>query len=214
MDSESMEHTTSLDDLASLTELLTASSTASPPSLFEKSEFNSYLAHLTELPLSSLESEPTALSSSSAQLTNALTTLCYTSYPTFLSLHSTTSTLSSSLSSLSSSLDSLLSALPSLEDSARTFSQETRDIQKDRRKANLVLEQHDKLYDVLSLPMLLDSCVRNHSYNEALLLANHASSLSQRFPSGGVGYACTPILHRVLEPLRYPFSHSIQEDGS
>lgn len=145
-----------------------------------------YLAHLTTLQLPSLESEPTTLASSAAQLTNALTTLCYTSYPTFLSLHSTTATLSSSLTSLSSSLDSLLSTLPSLESSAKNFAQETREIQQDRRKASLVLEHHDKLYDVLSLPLLLDSCVRNHNYNEALLLANHASTLAKRFPNNSL----------------------------
>lgn len=167
-------------DSVSLTELLGSSIS---PSLLSKPEYSSYITHLTGLPLSSVEAEPTTLSSSSAQLTNALTTLCHTSYPTFLALHATTNTLSSSLGSLSSSLDSLLSALPALELSARTFAQETRDIQKERRKASLVLEQHDKLYDVLSLPMLLDSCVRNHNYNEALLLSNHAATLLQRFPS-------------------------------
>ncbi|KZT08761.1 Dor1-domain-containing protein [Laetiporus sulphureus 93-53] len=122
------------------------------------------------------------LSSSSAQLTNALTTLCYTSYPTFLSIHATISTLTSSLSSLSSSLDALISSLPALENSARSFAEDTREIQKERRKAAFVLEHHDKLYDVLSLPLLLDSCVRNHSYTD-VLLANHSNSLSQRFPS-------------------------------
>jgi conserved oligomeric Golgi complex subunit 8 len=156
------------------------------PSLSDKtlstSEYSEYLSQLTDLPLSALEAEPTTLNSSSAQLTNALTTLCHTSYPTFLSLHTTTSTLASSLGALSSSLDSLLSALPALENSARAFAQETRDIQKERRQSSLVLEQHDKLYDVLSLPTLLDSCVRNHNYSEALLLSNHASSLLQRFP--------------------------------
>jgi conserved oligomeric Golgi complex subunit 8 len=170
-------------ELPSLPELLASSSKSISPSAFTKPEFSAYLSHLSDLPLSELESEPTTLSSSSAQLTNALTTLCHTSYPTFLSLHTTTSILSSSLSSLSSSLDSLLSALPALESSARSFAQETREIQKDRRKASLVLEQHDKLYDILSLPMLLDSCVRNHNYNEALLLSNHATTLAQRFPS-------------------------------
>ncbi|GJF00203.1 Dor1-domain-containing protein [Phanerochaete sordida] len=171
-------------ELPSLPELLESSSSYPvPPSTFAQPEFSAYLSQLTDLPLAELAVEPTTLSSSAAQLTNALTTLCHTSYPTFLSLHATTSTLSSSLTSLSSSLDGLLSALPALEDSARSFAQETREIQKERRKASLVLEQHDKLHDVLSLPMLLDSCVRNHNYNEALLLANHASSLAQRFPA-------------------------------
>ncbi|KAI0347872.1 Dor1-domain-containing protein [Trametopsis cervina] len=167
-------------DGLSLSQLLNPSISSS---VLSKPEYSAYLSHLTDLPLSELQSEPTTLSSSSAQLTNALTTLCHTSYPTFLALHTTTSTLSSSLGSLSSSLDSLLGALPTLESSARTFAQETRDIQKERRQASLVLEQHDKLYDALSLPMLLDSCVRNHNYSDALLLSNHATSLLQRFPT-------------------------------
>ncbi|TCD69643.1 hypothetical protein EIP91_006868 [Steccherinum ochraceum] len=173
----------SLPEIPALPELLAASS-SKPISLDALSgpDASAYLGHLTNLHLDALQSEPTSLSSSSAQLTNALTTLCHTSYPTFLSLHATTSTLSTSLSSLSSSIDSLLTTLPSLEGSARTFAQETRKIQKDRRKASLILEHHDKLYDVLSLPMLLDSCIRNHNYNEALLLSSHSSSLSQRFP--------------------------------
>ncbi|OBZ68378.1 Conserved oligomeric Golgi complex subunit 8 [Grifola frondosa] len=174
-----------LDEIPTLTTILASDNTLSP-SVFASEDVSAYIAHLTSLPLSELESEPTVLASSSAQLTNALTTLCYTSYPTFLSLHSTTATLTSSLSSLSSSLDSLMESLPALEMSTRKFAQETRDIQKDRRKASLVLEHHDKLYDVLSLPLLLDSCVRNHNYTDALLLSNHAASLARRFPSNPV----------------------------
>ncbi|PCH34172.1 Dor1-domain-containing protein [Wolfiporia cocos MD-104 SS10] len=172
-----------LGEIPTLPELLAASATnALPSSTFSSPESLEYLTQLTSLPLSKLEAQPTELSSSFAQLTNALTTLCYTSYPTFLSIHSTTSTLSSSLSSLSSSLEALISSLPTLEASARSFGEDTREIQKERRKASLVLEHHDKLYDVLSLPTLLDSCIRNHNYTEALLLANHSTSLSQRFP--------------------------------
>ncbi|CAL1693919.1 unnamed protein product [Somion occarium] len=174
---------TESSDVPSLQDLLTSPDSSINPDAIAQTAAEEYLSHLTTLSLPSLEAEPTTLASSAAQLTNALTTLCYTSYPTFLSLHTTTSTLSSSLTSLSSSLDSLLSTLPTLESSTRNFAQETRKIQKDRHKASLVLEHHDKLYDVLSLPLLLDSCVRNHNYNEALLLANHAASLAKRFPT-------------------------------
>ncbi|THH33363.1 hypothetical protein EUX98_g857 [Antrodiella citrinella] len=170
-------------DVLALPELLASSSQSIPPAALSTPDVSTYLGHLTSLPLTSLQSEPVSLSSSSAQLTNALTTLCHTSYPTFLSLHATASTLTASLSSLSSSLDSLLSTLPSLETSTRAFAQETRKIQRERRKASLILEHHDKLYDMLSLPMLLDSCIRNHNYNEALLLASHSATLSKRFPN-------------------------------
>ncbi|CCL98072.1 uncharacterized protein FIBRA_00066 [Fibroporia radiculosa] len=170
-------------EIPSLPDILASSSAVLSTTTLTSPDASSYLNHLTSLPLSELEAQPTELSSSSAQLTNALTTLCYTSYPTFLSIHSTTSTLSSSLSSLSSSLDALISSLPALDAASRSFAEDTREIQKERQKAALVLEHHDKLYDVLSLPTLLDSCIRNYNYNEALLLASHSNGLAQRFPA-------------------------------
>ena len=172
-------------EIPSLPELLASSGTL-PASVLSSPDVTAYLSHLQTLPLSELSSQPAELSSSSAQLTNALTTLCYTSYPTFLSIHSSTSALTSSLSAFSSSLDALISSLPSLESSAKSFAEDTRSIQKDRRKAALVLEHHDKLHDVLSLPALLDSCVRNHTYNEALLLSQHAAALAARFPENAL----------------------------
>ncbi|KAJ6575457.1 Dor1-like family-domain-containing protein [Mycena capillaripes] len=48
----------------------------------------------------------------------------------------------------------------------------------DRRKARVVLEQHDKIRDLLEIPMLIDTCVRNGYFAEALSLASHARSLS------------------------------------
>ncbi|KAF8492958.1 Dor1-domain-containing protein [Russula emetica] len=84
----------------------------------------SYLAQLTTLPLDSILAEPDNLSSTSSQLTNALTNLCTSSYPTFLSLHSTTTGLTSTLSTFSDTLDTLLEDIPALESAANTFSSE------------------------------------------------------------------------------------------
>jgi hypothetical protein len=52
----------------------------------------------------------------------------------------------------------------------------------DRRKARVVLEQHDKIRDLLEIPMLIDTCVRNGYFAEALSLAAHARSLSVGSP--------------------------------
>ena len=192
-------------ELHTLPEILASSSKETVSSSLSSPEAAPYIAHLTSLSLPELEAEPTELASSSAQLTNALTTLCYTSYPTFLSLHTTTSTLSSSLDALSNSLSSLLSTLPALESSARTFAQDSRSLLSSRRKAALVLEHHDKLHDVLSLPMLLETSVRNHNYADALLLAQHASSLATRFPANplvqSVKADCDARVHSMLAQL-------------
>ncbi|KAI0262301.1 Dor1-like family-domain-containing protein, partial [Gloeopeniophorella convolvens] len=143
---------------------------------------SSYLAELSTLPLDAVLAEPANLSSTSSQLTNALTNLCTSSYPTFLSLHSTTSGLSSTLSSFSDTLDTLLDDIPELESAARSFSSDIASIQTSRRRAALVLEHSSKLQDILELPVLADACVRGGHFQEALDLASHAARLAARFP--------------------------------
>ncbi|KAN0109625.1 Dor1 domain containing protein [Russula decolorans] len=141
-----------------------------------------YLAQLTTLSLDSILSEPDNLSSTSSQLTNALTNLCTSSYPTFLSLHSTTTGLTSTLSTFSNTLDTLLQDIPALESAASTFSSEIASIQSSRRRAALVLEHSSKLQDILELPVLADACVRGGHFQEALDLTAHAARLAARFP--------------------------------
>lgn len=139
-----------------------------------------YLNHLTSLPLSTLTHEPAALQTQAHHLTSSLTTLTHTSYPTFISLHKTTTCLSSSLESLSASLHSLLSSsLPALEDTASEWRQRTETVIEERKKARLVLDQHDKIRDLLDIPLLIDTSVRNGYFSEALSLASHTKTLAE-----------------------------------
>ncbi|KAI0033854.1 Dor1-domain-containing protein [Vararia minispora EC-137] len=175
-----------------------------------------YLNHLTSLHLPQLLAEPTNLSSTSSQLTNALTNLCTTSYPTFLSLHTTTADLTSTLSSFSGTLDGLLCDIPDLETSARALSSEITSVQSERRRAALVLEHSAKLQDVLELPLLAETCVRNGFFQEALDLAAHAASLAARFPTlpvvqdihaevdGAVRILLAQLLSMLREPAKLP----------
>ena len=172
----------------------------------------SYLAQLTTLPLDSILSEPDNLSSTSSQLTNALTNLCTSSYPTFLSLHSTTTGLASTLSTFSNTLDTLLQDIPALESAASTFSSEITSIQSSRRRAALVLEHSSKLQDILELPVLADACVRGGHFQEALDLTAHAARLAARFPHvqavqdvhAEANGAIRSLLGHLLATLRAP----------
>ena len=135
-----------------------------------------YISQLTSLPLSTLLTEPSRLTTESELLATDLTQLCHNQHSTFLSLYSASNAVNSSLDSLTSSLDSMLSEwIPSLESEARLFTERTREIQEDRRKANVVLENQEKLLDLLELPHLIATCVHQNNgyYAEALDLADH-----------------------------------------
>ncbi|OCH90562.1 hypothetical protein OBBRIDRAFT_793228 [Obba rivulosa] len=197
-----------LAELPSLADMLAsspgASSSTLPASALSSPSASAYLAHLTSLPLADLQSEPAVLSASSAQLTTALTTLCQSSYPTFLSLHASTSALSNTLSSLSSSLSALTDTLPGLDAAARTLTQDTRSLSTERRAAARVREHADKLHDLLSLPTLLDAAVRAHAHTDAMRLARHAEDLAKRIPCpllDAVHAACATRVHAMLVQL-------------
>jgi len=132
--------------------------------------------------------EPDNLSFTSPQYTNALTNLCTSSYPTFLSLHSTTTGLTSTLSTFSNTLDTLLDEIPPLESAASSFSSEITSIQSSRRRAALVLEHSSK---------------------------SHAARLVARFPHvqavqdvhAEANGAIRTLLGQLLATLRAPGKH-------
>ncbi|KAG6820148.1 hypothetical protein H0H93_004730 [Arthromyces matolae] len=110
-----------------------------------------------------------------------LTSLTHTSYPTFLSLHQTTTALSSSLNSFSSSLKTLVtSSLPALQEAASAWNTRTTSVLAERSKARVVLDHHDKIRDLLDIPIFIDSCVRNGYFQEALALSAHVRALASR----------------------------------
>ncbi|GJJ13471.1 hypothetical protein Clacol_007725 [Clathrus columnatus] len=191
-------------------------SKADDPSIFSTPQAASYLSYLTSLPLPSLLAEPQALIDETNTLTSQLTTLCNQEYSTFLSLHQSCSTLSDTLDSFASSLDSLLDAIPALESETRTFSESTKVIQSSRKKATLVLEQHDKLLDILQIPQLIDTCVRNGYYSEAMDLSAQSTALLKRFPTipviidvaseseRAIRLMSTQLLAMLREPAKLP----------
>ncbi|KAF5332544.1 hypothetical protein D9611_005148 [Ephemerocybe angulata] len=172
--------TSRLQDVTDLSEVLVSgSSDKLTPIVLNRPESKEYLSKLTEFSLKRLYGEPSTLQTQSHHLTSSLTSLTHTSYPTFLSLHKTTTALTNSLESLATSLSSLLdTSLPALEESATNWKDRTEEVLRERSRAKVVLDQHDKIRDLLDIPLLIDACVRNGYFAEALSLAAHAKSLS------------------------------------
>ena len=194
-----------LADVSVLTDVIASSSNV-PLEQLVKPSSQTYLSNLTTLGLQDLLAEPTALQTQSHHLTSSLTSLTHTSYPTFLSLHQTTNALTESLTSLSSSLDSFLdSSLPALEACAAGWKDRTEGVLKERRKARLVLDQHEKIRDLLDIPILIDTCVRNGYFGEALSLVSHANGLasdaSSRTPSLLLSSVLSEIHHSIIQML-------------
>jgi hypothetical protein len=199
--------TSRLSDVSLLTDVI-ATSSKGPVVQLTKPKSQIYLSNVTTFGLQELLSEPTTLQTQSHHLTSSLTSLTHTSYPTFLSLHRTTNALTTSLSSLSSSLDALLnSSLPALEECAAGWKDRTESILKERGKARVVLEQREKIRDLLEIPLLIDTCVRNGYFAEALSLVSHAKSLASTATTSNkplsliVSSVLSEVHHSIMQML-------------
>ncbi|KAG8871077.1 hypothetical protein FRB97_009101 [Tulasnella sp. 331] len=186
------------------------------PDVPSSSTQSTYLSHLTALSLPQLLQEPATLASEASFLTSELTNLCHSQYATFLSLHDASTALSTSFASFSSSLSALVGAVPNLEAQCNSFAQETRTLRSERRKVTTVLEHHEKLLDILEIPQLIDTCVKNGYYQEALDLAAHTKSLVKEFPTisivrsveaevaTSINQMHSQLLHLLQEPAKLP----------
>ncbi|KAF9784768.1 Dor1-domain-containing protein [Thelephora terrestris] len=146
-----------------------------------------YLSYLTSLHLADLKSEPAKLNSSSAQLTNVLITLCHTSYPTFLSAHQSVNTLSTSLNAFSSSLDALISVLPVVEQKAKGFLEEVKDVQAERKKMKVVVENLGRVEEIVGVGGVVEGCVRSGWYGEAVEVEMRIANLARKLDPDGRG---------------------------
>ncbi|ORX91000.1 Dor1-domain-containing protein [Basidiobolus meristosporus CBS 931.73] len=163
-----------------------------------------YLDHLTGLSLNELREEPVLLEKREKEVTEELKELAKREYLGFVSVYSSSETVSSTLSTIDHKLNSLLSVLPSLEKSYVSFNAEVTSIQADRSKLSLILNNYNNLLEVLEIPQLIDTCVRNGYYAEALELSSHVRRLCLRHPT-------VDLLEQVSQSVEKSIAHMLSQ---
>lgn len=180
------------------------------------SSASSYLDYLQSLPLPELLRQPSLISVETSTVESDLTNLCFREYPTFISVHRCSSAVKSAFDDFSDSLEKLIGSMPALEDECQTFSSSMSKIQRIRSKASLVQEHQDKLLDLLEIPQLMETCVRNGYYQEAMELLDRSRTISQRYEDvvlvqdvvreveGVLQLMLTQLLSLLREPIKLP----------
>lgn len=88
----------------------------------------------------------------------------------------------------------------------RGFMKEAEDIGASRRMNSLTLNRHTEILEILEIPQLMDTCVRNGYYEEALELAAYVKRLEKKHASLPViqvsgGVAAPPVAHGSTQML-------------
>ncbi|NXX85166.1 COG8 protein, partial [Urocolius indicus] len=96
---------------------------------------------------------------------------------------------------IESRLQSLLDRLPALQDACRTFVRDAEEIALSRRMNSLTLNRHTEILEILEIPQLMDTCVRNGYYEEALELAAYVRRLERK-------HSAVPVIQGIVREVR------------
>ncbi|OAQ64148.1 oligomeric golgi complex component [Pochonia chlamydosporia 170] len=166
-----------------------------------------YLTHLAGQPVDAIRTtEPQLLSQSSQSLLLLIQSLSKKSHKPIVESAATHSSLRQMLPLLSKRTSELTETVPRLDYEAELFSTgfskgSENNIISERRKALRLLQNAERLIDVMDIPPLLNSAVKSNpvNYSSSLDLYAHVRRLASLYPSSGL---VTSVLNEANSAVR------------
>ncbi|KAM9607434.1 conserved oligomeric Golgi complex subunit 8 isoform 3-T3 [Trichechus inunguis] len=174
----------------------------------ERPDVGRYLRELSGSGLDRLRREPERLAEDRAQLLQQTRDLAFANYKTFIRGAECTERIHRLFGDVEASLGRLLDRLPSFQQSCRNFVKEAEEISSNRRMNTLTLNRHTEILEILEIPQLMDTCVRNSYYEEALELAAYVRRLERKYSSIPV---IQGIVNEVRQSMQLMLSQLIQQ---
>ncbi|XP_042556766.1 conserved oligomeric Golgi complex subunit 8 isoform X2 [Dipodomys spectabilis] len=161
----------------------------------ERPDVGRYLRELSGSGLERLRREPERLAEERAQLLQQTRDLAFANYKTFIRGAECTERIHRLFGDVEEALGRLLGRLPGFQQSCRNFVKEAEEISSNRRMNTLTLNRHTEILEILEIPQLMDTCVRNSYYEEALELATYVRRLERK-------YSSIPVIQGIVNEVR------------
>ncbi|KAL0978018.1 hypothetical protein UPYG_G00164840 [Umbra pygmaea] len=171
-------------------------------------DFAAYLSELSSYGVEQLNREPERLAEKRAQILQQTRELAFSNYKTFIRTADCTEEIYRDFGRVESSVSKLLDKLPSFGEKCRGFVKEAEDIGASRRMNSLTLNRHTEILEILEIPQLMDTCVRNGYYEEALELATYVKRLEKKHASLTV---IQGIVHEVRQSAQLMLNQLLQQ---
>ncbi|XP_034535767.1 conserved oligomeric Golgi complex subunit 8 [Notolabrus celidotus] len=166
-----------------------------PDSWRDNPDFTAYLSELSSFGVEKLSREPERLAEERAQILQQTRELAFSNYQTFIRTADCTEHIYRDFGRVESSVSRLLDKLPSFGERCRGFMKEAEEIGASRRMNSLTLNRHTEILEILEIPQLMDTCVRNGYYEEALELAAYVKRLEKKHSS-------LPVIQGIVREVR------------
>ncbi|KAF9186265.1 conserved oligomeric Golgi complex component [Haplosporangium sp. Z 767] len=175
-----------------------------------------YLNRLTSLPARALHSEPEKLREEQLKVEKNMSELAFRDYKAFILVKDCKQDVQSTFGILGQHLDHFQETIPQFVETLSGFSAKVAPILERQHVFSSILATHSQLLEVLEIPLLMETCVRNGYYNEALELASHVQRLVLRYPGIGIiedielkvaqgkEMMLVQLLAQLREPIKLP----------
>lgn len=140
-----------------------------------------YVSQLSSLGVNNLNHETQRLADLRSNVIEKTQQLAFNNYKTFISNGECAQRVTHGLVRMEDTVDEVIDSLPQMVSDCRTFESEAKKICVRWRDVSLMLAKHPQLLEVLEIPQLMDTCVRNSFYEESLQLHSYVDKLRKRF---------------------------------
>ncbi|EXB57652.1 hypothetical protein L484_002999 [Morus notabilis] len=169
-----------------------------------------YVSELLSFTLDRLHKEPELLRVDAERIRRQMQEVAVNNYRAFISAADALLAIREEVTSIDKHLESMIADIPKLTSGCTEFVESAEQILEKRKMNQTLLANHSTLLDLLEIPQLMDTCVRNGNYDEALDLEAFVGKLSTMHPklpviqalAAEVRQTTQSLLSQLLQKLR------------
>ncbi|KAL7121880.1 hypothetical protein ACP275_01G011400 [Erythranthe tilingii] len=198
----SPEHTASSDAYTEMSNLLPLASAAQQP----------YVSELLSFTLDRLHKEPELLKVDAERIRRQMQEVAVGNYRAFIAAADALLEIREEVSSIDKHLESLIAEIPKLTSGCTEFVDSAEDILEKRKMNQTLLANHSTLLDLLEIPQLMETCVRNGNYDEALDLEAFVAKLTTMHPKIPVIQALAAEVRQTTQSLLFQLLQKLRSN--
>ncbi|XP_043722545.1 conserved oligomeric Golgi complex subunit 8-like [Telopea speciosissima] len=169
-----------------------------------------YVSELLSFTLDRLHKEPELLRVDAERIRRQMQEVAVGNYRAFIAAADALLSIREEVTAVDKHLESLITDIPKLTSGCTEFIDSAQHILEKRKLNQTLLANHSILLDLLEIPQLMDTCVRNGNYDEALDLEAFVCKLSTMHPkipaiqalAAEVRQTTQSLLSQLLQKLR------------
>uniref|UniRef100_A0A1A9ZIU5 Conserved oligomeric Golgi complex subunit 8 n=1 Tax=Glossina pallidipes TaxID=7398 RepID=A0A1A9ZIU5_GLOPL len=147
--------------------------------LRNNSELVPYLQKLGSYKVDQLKKEQARLTEEAKNVDEQTQDLAISNYKTFIRTAENSRSIYSEFKNAQNQVETLIEKLPELCEKCENFLKESNEINEARRLNSITLKKNAQLLEILELPQLMERCIREGHYEEALELASYVQKIGE-----------------------------------